>query len=416
MKHIPISNREFLEALYPDLPEDAAVAVARVRDLSGAWPPADPWTPGQDYEAPEGQNAYFCISSHKNERPFRRVKQSLQALHGLMLDDVGTKVPRDAIRLKATYAIETSPGNFQLFFKFKAPLTDPDLVDRLGKSAIAAGLSDPGAGGLATRFARLPQGWNTKRNPLWRCGLVTWRPGLAYTLEELLDGLGIELVQPKPKPEAKPCPRLNATLSTPYGKTALEAECKAIADAPAGQRHDQLFKSVAALGGLIAGGEVVEAEARAGIMEAVESWNTGAESEEKTLDTIEDALATGMTEPRQASRDMQTYENKSGRSGRSGQATDDGGFIDPTSENDKSVGRVRTRIAPFCPKGTRSMQRAFGMLRSRTAAESQKLHGWGRRFISWPGLETANPKRGGFCLRGMTWTTCRIGGRCLTRC
>jgi uncharacterized protein (DUF927 family) len=110
----------------------------------------------------------------------------------------------------------------------------------------------------------------------------------------------LDLVIEKPKPEAKPCQKITATLSTPYGKTAVEEECKAIADAPAGQRHEQLFKSVAALGGLISGGEVVEAEARAGIMEAVESWNTGAESEGKTLDTIEDALATGMIEPRQA--------------------------------------------------------------------------------------------------------------------
>lgn len=123
-----------------------------------------------------------------------------------MLDDVGTKIPREAIHLKATYAVETSSGNFKLGFKLKEPLTDLDMVDRLGKSVIAAGLSDPGAGGLATRFARLPQGWNTKRNPLWKCGLVTWRPELAYTLEELLDGLEIELAPPKPKAESKPAP------------------------------------------------------------------------------------------------------------------------------------------------------------------------------------------------------------------
>ncbi|MDY0204934.1 MAG: DUF3987 domain-containing protein, partial [Desulfovibrio desulfuricans] len=301
MKHLPISNRDFLEALFA-LPEDAAVAVARVTDLSGAWP-ADPWTPGQDFEARQGQNAYFCISSHKNERPFHRTKQNFRALHFLMLDDVGTKVPRESVRLKATYAIETSSGNYQLGFKLKEPLTDLDTVGRLDKSVLAAGLSDPGARGFATRFARLPQGSNTKRDPLWQCGLVTWRPELAYTLEELLDGLGIELAPPKPKPQAKPCPKISATLSTPYGKTALEAECKAIADAPAGQRHEQLFKSVAALGGLIAGGEVVEAESRAAIMAAVESWGTGAESEGKTLDTIEDALATGISEPRSAPED-----------------------------------------------------------------------------------------------------------------
>jgi hypothetical protein len=36
-----------------------------------------------------------------------------------MLDDVGTKIPREAIHLKATYAVETSSGNFKLGFKLK---------------------------------------------------------------------------------------------------------------------------------------------------------------------------------------------------------------------------------------------------------------------------------------------------------
>ncbi|UTF49402.1 DUF927 domain-containing protein [Desulfomicrobium sp. ZS1] len=222
--------------------------------------------------------------------------------------------------LPATLQQRTGSGGDQLFFQFPDGVEIPCSVGK-----VAPGIDIRSAGGyVVVAPSRNEDGAYEWLNRLQPAPLPqAWKERLAR--------------KPKPTPEAKPCPRITATLSTPYGKTALVEECRAIADAPAGQRHDQLFKSVAALGGLISGGEVVEQEARAAIMEAVESWNTGAESEDKTLDTIEDALAKGMTEPRQAPQDsLQSYENHSGRSGRSGQPTNDGGFIDPTSENDNS--------------------------------------------------------------------------------
>jgi hypothetical protein len=115
----------------------------------------------------------------------------------------------------------------------------------------------------------------------------------------------LELVieKPKPQPETKPRPPIKATKSTPWGLKILKDECQAIADAPEGQRHDQTFKSVAAIGNGVGGGAIEEQEARAEIMAAVESWGTGAESEGKTLDTIEDALGKGISEPRSAPED-----------------------------------------------------------------------------------------------------------------
>jgi hypothetical protein len=235
--------------------------------------------------------------------------------------------------LPDTLQQRTGSGGDQLFFQFPDGVEIPCSVGK-----VAPGIDIRSAGGYVVVAP--------SRN---EDGAYEW---LNRLLPAPLPQAWIERLAKKPKPEAKPCPKITATLSTPYGKTALEAECRAIADAPAGQRHDQLFKSVAALGGLIAGGEVVEAEAQAGIMEAVESWNTGAESEGKTLDTIEDALAKGMTEPRQAPRDsLHPYENWSDRSGRSGQATDDGGFSDPTSENDKSGRSGQATDSAILPEG-----------------------------------------------------------------
>lgn len=115
----------------------------------------------------------------------------------------------------------------------------------------------------------------------------------------------LELVieEPKPQPETQPRPPIKATVTKPWGLKILKDECQAIAEAPAGQRHDQLFKSVAAIGNGVGGGAIEGQEARAAIMAAVESWGTGAESEGKTLDTIEDALAKGISEPRSAPED-----------------------------------------------------------------------------------------------------------------
>lgn len=174
----------------------------------------------------------------------------------------------------------------------------------------------------------------------------------AYTWDEDLPTVEapewlLELAVKKPRPEqAKPCQPIIATMSTPYGETALKDECENLASTPAGQRHDQLFRSVAALGGLIAGGEVVEAQARAAIMLAVESWNTGAESEAKTLDTIEDALTKGMSEPRNSnSISLQMFESVSGMSGMSGEDTDDKGSALPNKE--KSVSGMSGTTAPL---------------------------------------------------------------------
>lgn len=188
--------------------------------------------------------------------------------------------------LPDTLQQRTGSGGDQLFFQFPDGVEIPCSVGK-----VAPGIDIRSAGGyVVVAPSRNEDGAYEWLNRLQPAPLPqAWKERLAR--------------KPKPKPEAKPCPRITATLSTPYGKTALVEECKALADAPAGQRHDQLFKSVAALGGLIAGGDVVEQEARAAIMSAVESWGTGAESEGKTLDTIEEALARGMSEPRSAPKD-----------------------------------------------------------------------------------------------------------------
>lgn len=200
-----VSNREFLETMVPVLPEGACIPVASNNDLSN-WTPKS-WAHGQELVIREGWNGYCCLASHRRGNPQPRTKESFLALHWVMLDDIGPKVPRDQIRLAPTCEIETSSGNSQFLYRLKIPVTDLDLVDRIGRAITRAKLSDPGAGGLATRYGRLPQCSNTKYDPQFECRPRSFNPELSYTVQELVDGLGLELDPPqderKPEPKAQ---------------------------------------------------------------------------------------------------------------------------------------------------------------------------------------------------------------------
>ena len=117
-----------------------------------------------------------------------------------MLDDLGTKVSLEQLgNFKPSCRIETSPGNYQALILLKVPITDLAVLDQISKAIIDKGLCDAGASGPATRWVRLPNGSNGKgkyrdeHGKPFRCRLVEWRPDLRYTVQEIIDGLNLEL-------------------------------------------------------------------------------------------------------------------------------------------------------------------------------------------------------------------------------
>lgn len=246
----------------------------------------------------EGWNGYFCLGSHRRGNPQARTKDSAHALLVVMCDDIGSKVPRDQIRLEPTYEIETSPGNSQFGFLLTEPLYDMDLADRIGRAVTRAKLSDPGAGGLPTRYARLPQGWNSKHNPPFRCRLRAFNPERTYTAQELVDGLGLEL--DPPKTERKPAENVKRPIPSeidPYVRKAVEDECEAVASAPVGQRNAQLNQSSFSLGRYVGGGEISKEEVVQRLQQAAAACGLNEAEADKT---IASGLSAGMQEPRQA--------------------------------------------------------------------------------------------------------------------
>lgn len=188
-------NAAFLSAVFHALPE---MATATVTSFPGNPATTKQWgncAPFGRIETPATSNNYFCISSHYpgDDGVVRRKKTNFAALHCIMLDDIGTKIPADRVSMTPSWSIETSPGNHQVGIILDVPILEAAAADRLMNAIIAAGLCDPGANGPTARLARLPVAINGKYEGPFQCRLVEWRPDLRYSVEELVEGLQIEL-------------------------------------------------------------------------------------------------------------------------------------------------------------------------------------------------------------------------------
>lgn len=182
----------------------------------GGWFPR-PWPCAIDPR----QNTFMVPAMFKQRAngDWRATKDDAELVLGVVLDDVGTKVPREVVdALPPTWLIETSPGpsqagNFQAGYDFK-DFISPDEADALKARLIAAGLCDPDATGGAWRWQRLPCGINGKpdyavngQSP--RCKLVEWRPELRYTVAELVEAFDLPDA-PQRAPERTKAPTVAA--------------------------------------------------------------------------------------------------------------------------------------------------------------------------------------------------------------
>lgn len=195
-----VGNGEFLLAVFGDELADARPVVVSFHGNPASVPAkvwfGRPWQGEPDVSAslPADANNYFSLAVFRPDEAgqFRR-QTRFQALHAVMLDDVGTKVARERLTLPPSWLLETSAGNHQAGYLLRAPLQDGVTSDRLMDAIVAAGLCDPGANGPRARLARLPLGVNGKHTPPFRCRVVEWSPELRYSVEELVDGLQLEM-------------------------------------------------------------------------------------------------------------------------------------------------------------------------------------------------------------------------------
>jgi len=197
----PVGNSEFLLAVFGnDLAEARPVVVSfqgnptSVR--AGVWS-GKPWqdTPELVVALPADANNYFSLAVFRPDEAgqFRRQKARFRALYAVMLDDIGTKVALERLTLPPSWLLETSAGNHQAGYLLREPIADGSVADHLMDAIVAAGLCDPGANGPRARLARLPVAVNGKHTPPFPCRMVEWAPALRYSVEDLVNGLQLEM-------------------------------------------------------------------------------------------------------------------------------------------------------------------------------------------------------------------------------
>lgn len=205
-----ISNAEFLSQAFNLVATDSGNN--RPVTVSSAGNPSDKsfsWV-AKDFDgsqAPESQdsNNFFSVATFKpdQEGRYKRQKSNFVAQWVVALDDVTgnivegkakAQIPFSRIVLEPSYVLETSRGNYQVGYFLKTPIEKVSQADALSKAIISSGLSDPGASGPASRLMRLPIGCNGKYSPVFHCRLVFWKPENRYSVEELKNGLRIQMM------------------------------------------------------------------------------------------------------------------------------------------------------------------------------------------------------------------------------
>ena len=112
-----VSNNEFLRVVFSGETNGSRPVVVSFRGNPGAVCAKDwsgkPWS-GDDL--PVDANNYFSLGTFRPDESgkYRRIKSRFHALHAVMLDDVGSKVPRERLTLPPSWLLETSKQTISL--------------------------------------------------------------------------------------------------------------------------------------------------------------------------------------------------------------------------------------------------------------------------------------------------------------
>lgn len=148
--------------------------------------------------APIDANSYVTISSFTGRR---RRKVDFVAMLAVMIDDPGTKIDLDKIKLEPSVRLETSPGNYQFWYFLAEAETDRERAESVIKALIASDLieggKDPGMSSVS-RYGRVPESVNNKTSlsAVHRVTGKTSNGVKRYTLDEIIEGFSLILEAP----------------------------------------------------------------------------------------------------------------------------------------------------------------------------------------------------------------------------
>ncbi len=209
-KTVSISNGEFMAEIFSNIAPECQPMVVSIpnklddksfRKYGKGKPQGD-----ANIQCPAANNNYFSLSTYKPDENgnYHRQKKHFNALHCIMLDDICTKVPLESIKLRPSWAIETSERNYQFGYIIKAPINSETFASKLGKELTERELTDKGAGGFTARLARLPVAQNTKREEAFVCRMAHWEPETKYQIDDFLMAFDIHVISSaSPQKKAK---------------------------------------------------------------------------------------------------------------------------------------------------------------------------------------------------------------------
>lgn len=213
---ITVSNKSFMDSMFRDMAPGSAATIHSFTgdpNKDGRWG-AKIWQLGKPLPTLNPfANNYTCVSSFTAtpEGKFHRRKVLFSALHAVMIDDLGTKLPMSDLKMEPSVLVETSPGNFQAWLFLVLPIPTLTSAETLINEMIRAGISaemDPGMKGV-TRVARLPGGANGKakyrgpKNEVWPHVVHKADLSVRYTPLDIAAVYGLDLTS---KREAPPPP------------------------------------------------------------------------------------------------------------------------------------------------------------------------------------------------------------------
>jgi hypothetical protein len=178
---------------------------SRTHDQEGGWGGyrvSERFPDNAQLTLPANRDNYFSVGMQS--RATRDRKGGNVVLDFLIvLDDVGTKAPRlhaeglRAFGIEPVMVLESSPGNYQYFYRLDEPVgrLDPDQKQRVAmidtiRAALGLGLYSDGAVHDPSRYMRMPFGINTKPKYKRPDGsfpeveLIEWNPGARITLDQ----------------------------------------------------------------------------------------------------------------------------------------------------------------------------------------------------------------------------------------
>lgn len=200
---------------------------------------------------------------------FRRTKERWTGQIAVVLDDVGSKAKRPPVL--PTAIIETRPGNEQWVYAFNRIERDRTLIETILQSAIAGGITDPEAGGIA-RITRLPGSLPIGKTHRAKLIWADW--SRRFNPDALIEQ-GFQVARVTPTAPTSVGELRLSDETTEEGRNALERACQTIREAKPGHIANTINAQAYFIGQRVGAGLIALEEAEAALLSAARLYDRG---------------------------------------------------------------------------------------------------------------------------------------------